>query len=166
MDVKKIEKRSKSGASNAFVIHTIEKITLRHKASLDLMRGQSEWGDRNTERKVWNLVKFQVVQRREKIGRNRRNTKVTGLEETKRKGKKKKKQARKDGGDWFSVDPRKAASAVFPAGAPYLIRVAWDVKGWEDETGLASERERGNFNTVFQGERPNFSVQRINRTTS
>ena len=37
------------------------------------------------------------------------------------KGKRKKKQARKDGGDGFSVDRRKAASAVFPAGAPYLI---------------------------------------------
>ena len=40
---------------------------------------------RNTERKVWNLAKFQVVQRREKIGINRRKRKVTGLEETKRK---------------------------------------------------------------------------------
>ena len=40
------------------------------------------------------------------------------------KEKKKKKQARKDGGDWVSVDRRKAASAVFPARAPYLIRVA------------------------------------------
>ena len=50
----------------------LEKITSGHKASSDLMRGQSEWGDRNKERKVWNLAKFQVVQRREKIGRNRR----------------------------------------------------------------------------------------------
>ena len=40
------------------------------------------------------------------------------------KEKKKKKQARKDGGDWFSVDRRKTASAVFPAGAPCFIRVA------------------------------------------
>ena len=38
--------------------------------------------------------------------------------------KKKKKQDRKDGGDGFSVDRRKAASAVFAAGAPYLIRAA------------------------------------------
>ena len=102
-----------------------EKITFRHKASSDLMRGQQEWRDRNTERKVWNLAKFQVVQRREKIGRIRRKRKVTGLEETKRKAKRK-KQARKDGRDGFSVDQRKAASAVFPAGAPYLIRAAWD----------------------------------------
>ena len=39
----------------------------------------------------------------------------------KRKGKRI-KQARKAGGDGFSVDRRKAASAVLPAGAPYLIR--------------------------------------------
>ena len=64
---------------------------------------------------------------------------------------KEKKQARKDGGDGFSVDRRKAASAVCPAGAPYLIRAASDVKGREDETGLASER--GSFNTDFQRER-------------
>ena len=82
-----------------------------------------------------------------------------------KKGKgKEKKEARKDGGDGFSVDRRKAASAVFPAGAPYLIRAAWDVKGREDETGLASER--GSFNTVFQRERHNFSVQQTNRATS
>ena len=125
-----------------------EKITFCHKASSDLMRGQQEWRDRNTERKVWNLAKFQVVQRREKIGRIRRKRKVTGLEETKKGKQKEKKQARKDGRDGFIVDQRKAASAVFPAGAPYLIRAAWDVKGREDETGLASER--GSFNTVFQ----------------
>ena len=42
-----------------------------------------------------------------------------------KKGKQKeKKQARKDGRDGFSIDQRKAASAVFPAGAPYLIRAA------------------------------------------
>ena len=65
-----------------------------------------------------------------KKGKDRKNskdlkTKVTGLEETKKESKKKKKkQARKDGRDGFSVDRRKAASAVFPAGAPYLIRAA------------------------------------------
>ena len=42
---------------------------------------RSEWGDRYTERKTWNLAKFQVVQRMEKVGRNRRKGKVTGLEE-------------------------------------------------------------------------------------
>ena len=47
----------------------IEKITFRHKASSDLMRGQQEWRDRNTERKVWNLAKFQVVQRRTRLFR-------------------------------------------------------------------------------------------------
>ena len=73
------------------------------------------------------MAKFQVVQRREKVGRNRRKGTVTGLEETKkeRKKKEKKKEKRnrpeKDGGDGFSVDRRKAASAVFAAGAPYLI---------------------------------------------
>ena len=49
------------------------------------------------------------------------------FEETKKERKKqekKRKQARKDGGDGFSVDRRKAASAVFAAGAPYLIRAA------------------------------------------
>ena len=61
---------------------------------------------------------------KEKIGRIRRKRKVTGLEETKKESKKKKKQARKDGRDGFSVDRRKAGSAVFPAGAPYLIRAA------------------------------------------
>ena len=40
------------------------------------------------------------------------------------KEKERKKQARKDGGDGCSVDRRKAASAVFAAGAPYLIRAA------------------------------------------
>ena len=70
------------------------------------------------------MAKFQVVQRTEKIGRIRRKRKVTGLEETKKESKKKKKKARKDGRDGFSVDQRKAASAVFPAGAPYLIRAA------------------------------------------
>ena len=55
------------------------------------------------------------------------------------KKERKKKPARKDGGDGLGLDRRKAASAVFPAGAPYLIRAAWDVKGREDETGLASE---------------------------
>ena len=80
---------------------------------------------RKTERKVWNLAKFQVVQRREKIGRNRKKRKVTGMEETKKEKKEKKeKQARKDRGDGFGVDRRKTASAVFPAGAPYLIRAA------------------------------------------
>ena len=61
-------------------------------------------------------------------GKDRKNSKeegVTGLEETKKESKKeRKKQARKDGRDRFSVDRRKAASAVFPAGAPYLIRAA------------------------------------------
>ena len=76
------------------------------------------------------MAKFQVVQKMEKVGRNRRKGKVTGLEETKKERKKKekkekkKKQARKDGGDGCSVDRRKAASAVFAAGAPYLIRAA------------------------------------------
>ena len=34
-----------------------------------IMRGQSEWGDRNREWKVWNLAKFQVVQRKKRIRR-------------------------------------------------------------------------------------------------
>ena len=129
------------------------------------MGGQQEWRGRNTERKRWSLAKFQVVQRREKIGRIRRKREVRGLEETKKESKKerKKKQARKDGRDGFSVDRRKAASAVFPAGAPYLIRAAWDVKGREDETGLASER--GSINTVFQRERHNFSMLSLLCTT-
>ena len=59
------------------------------------MRGQQEWRDRNTERKEWNLAKFQVVQRREKIGRIRRKTKVTGLEETEKESKKKKNRPEK-----------------------------------------------------------------------
>ena len=92
-------------------------------------------------------------------GKDRKNSKEEEGDRFGRdkKGKQKeKKQARKDG---FSVDQRKAASAVFPAGAPYLIRAAWDVKGREDETGLASER--GSFNTVFQRERHNFSMQQL-----
>ena len=142
MDVKKIEKRSKSGASNTFVIHTIEKITLRHKASLDLMRGQSEWGDRNTERKVWNLVKFQVVQRREKIGRNRRKTKVTGLEETKRKGKKKKKTGQKRWRRLVQCRPEKGSISSFPSRSAILDPSSLRRKGLGEWTGLALERER------------------------
>ena len=64
-----------------------------------------------------------------KKGKDRKNSKEEGGDRFGRdkKGKqkrKKKKQARKDGRDGFSVDRRKAASAVFPAGAPYLIRAA------------------------------------------
>ena len=47
-----------------------------------------------------------------------------GKEKERKKKRKEKKQDRKDGGDGFSVDRRKAASAVFAAGAPYLIRAA------------------------------------------
>ena len=59
-------------------------------------------------------------------GKDRKNSKEEeGDRFGREKGKQKeKKQARKDGRDGFSVDQRKAASAVFPAGAPYLIRAA------------------------------------------
>ena len=73
----------------------IEKTTFRHKASSDLMRGQQEWRDRNKERKGWNLAKFQVVQRREKIGRVGRKREVTGLEETEKESIKKKNRPEK-----------------------------------------------------------------------
>ena len=86
------------------------------------------------------MAKFQVVQRMEKVGRNRRKGKVTGLEETKKKERKKKEKTKQDGGDGCSVDRRKAASAAFAAGAPYLIRAASDVKGRENELGPASGR--------------------------
>ena len=50
---------------------------------------------------------------------------MTGLEKTEKgKERKKTKQARKHGGDGFSIDRRKAASAVLSAGSPYLIRAA------------------------------------------
>ena len=69
----------------------IEKITFRHTASSDLMSdGRSEEIDIQKGRHG-TLAKFQVVQRREKIGRNRRKGKLTGLQETKKERKKKKR---------------------------------------------------------------------------
>ena len=63
-----------------------------------------------------------------KNGKDRKNSKEEEGDrfgrDKKGKQKEKKKKARKDGRDGFSVDQRKAASAVFPAGAPYLIRAA------------------------------------------
>ena len=102
----------------------------------------------NTERKVWNLAKFQVVQRRKKIGRNRRKRKLTEKqvvfnktcfsvkkkEEGDRfgrdkKGKEKEKKNRPEkteekGSASTGERQHQQFSQVFPAGVPYLIRAA------------------------------------------
>ena len=105
-----------------------KKKTFRHKASSDLKRGQSEWGDRNTERKVWNLAKFQVVQRKEKIGRNRRKTKLTGLEEAKGKGKKEKKTGQKRRRR-VQRRPEKGSISSFPSRSAILDTSSLRCKG-------------------------------------
>ena len=78
-----------------------------------------------------------------KIGRNRKQRKLTGLQlETWKEKGKEKKQARKRRRRRVSVDRRKAASAGYSAGVPYLIRAAWDVK--RGGGGISSQKNSKN----------------------
>ena len=106
------------------------------------MRGQQEWRDRNTERKVGNLAKFQVVQRKEKIGRIRRKRKVTGLEETKEesKGKKTGQKRRKRR---VQRRPEKGSISSFPSRSAIL-----------DPSNLR-RKGQGGWNRFSVGERLN-----------
>ena len=88
-----------------------------------------------TGRYVSNLAKFQVVQRRGKIARNRRLRKVTGLKETE-KDKENPGQKRRRRPEKGSI------SSFFFSRSTLLDRRSLKCKGQvaKDETGFASER--------------------------